>query len=93
MTKLYEIFPCVAAKILDYLVSEYEKNPHKDFDRYMISRGGNITTRSLNRWLPILKKASLIRLTRKGGVNEKLEFYQLSDNISTNHLVKFWEFL
>jgi len=93
MAKLYEIFPVVSAKILDYLINEYEQNPHKDFDRYMIARGANVTTRSLNRWLPVLKNEALITLTRKGGTNEKLEFYKLTESIAVNHFVKFWESL
>jgi len=93
MTILHDIFPSVSAKILQYLISAFEKNPHVDYDRYMISRNAGITTRSLARWLPILRKEGLITLTRHGGTNELLEFYRLSDNIATNHLVKFWETL
>jgi len=93
MTILYDIFPSVSAKILQFLISAFEKNPHIDYDRYMISRNAGITTRSLARWLPILREEGLITLTRKGGTNELLEFYRLTDSILTRNLVKFWEHL
>ncbi len=91
MTKLHEIFPTVTAQVLDFLIEEFEKDPNKDFDRYMISRGADVTTRSLVRHLPILKKEGVITLTRKGGQNRKLEFYKLAKTMRTGGLIKFAE--
>ena len=83
-------FSRASARILDFLTDEYSNNPVKDHSRYEIQDKAGVTLRSMNRWLPILKKVGFIEITR---YVSRAEMVRLASNPITEALIKFRESL
>jgi len=55
------------ARVLDYLVTQQLDKPGLDYSITEIHKGAGVTTRSLIRVLPDLRKLGLIKVSRKVG--------------------------
>lgn len=77
MMKLVNLFEkSPVAKMLDYLIDEYKKNPSLDHSRDEMGEYTGLTGRTVIRYIGILKQAGIIEVTRLLG---NLEMFKLSD--------------
>lgn len=85
---LRELFPCVNAKIIDFLIDDAAENPDKEYTRMEIADGAKIHYRSCSMVFPQLEKLGILIHTRDVGRKGYLQLFQLNGSELAIYLTK-----
>lgn len=85
---LRELFPCVNARIIDFLIDDATENPDKEYTRLEIADGAKIHYRSCSMVFAQLEKLGIIKHTRNVGRKGYLQLFQLNGSDLAIYLTK-----